>query len=118
MVEGLGIDSIVSAKKCDRRCDHELCKSKENESASNANVESMYQLLGGKVEALEFIVKCECSFTNVPLRELRTKKNNLIACIGRKRQIIIPNGEDHLEVGDSVVVVTMDHVDKFNDILE
>ena len=92
--------------------------SARNESASNANVESMYQLLGGKVEALEFIVKCECSFTNVPLRELRTKKNNLIACIGRKRQIIIPNGEDHLEVGDSVVDVTMDHVDKFNDILE
>ena len=84
----------------------------------NLHVESMYQLLGGKVEALEFIVKCECSFTNVPLRELRTKKNNLIACIGRKRRIIIPNGEDHLEVGDSVVVVTMDHVDKFSDILE
>ena len=54
----------------------------------------------------------------VPLRELRTKKNNLIACIGRKRRIIIPNGEDHLEVGDSVVVVTMDHIDKFSDILE
>ena len=69
------------------------------------NVESLYQLLGGKVEALEFIIKCECSFTNVPLRELRTKKNNLIACIGRKRRIIIPNGEDHLEVGDSVVVI-------------
>ena len=89
-----------------------------NESASNVNVESLYQLLGGKVEALEFIIKCECSFTNVPLRELRTKKNNLIACIGRKRRIIIPNGEDHLEVGDSVVVVTMDHIDKFSDILE
>ena len=112
MVEGLGIDSIVSAKSATADAIMSYVRAR-NESASNANVESMYQLLGGKVEALEFIVKCECSFTNV-----RTKKNNLIACIGRKRQIIIPNGEDHLEVGDSVVVVTMDHVDKFNDILE
>ena len=113
MVEGLGIDSIVSAKSAIMSYVRA-----RNESASNVNVESLYQLLGGKVEALEFIIKCECSFTNVPLRELRTKKNNLIACIGRKRRIIIPNGEDHLEVGDSVVVVTMDHIDKFSDILE
>lgn len=117
MVEGLGIDSIVSAKSATADAIMSYVRAR-NESASNANVESVYQLLGGKVEALEFIVKCECSFTNVPLRELRTKKNNLIACIGRKRRIIIPNGEDHLEVGDSVVVVTMDHVDKFSDILE
>ena len=112
MVEGLGIDSIVSAKSATADAIMSYVR------ASNVNVESLYQLLGGKVEALEFIIKCECSFTNVPLRELRTKKNNLIACIGRKRRIIIPNGEDHLEVGDSVVVVTMDHIDKFSDILE
>ena len=117
MVEGLGIDSIVSAKSATADAIMSYVRAR-NESASNVNVESLYQLLGGKVEALEFIIKCECSFTNVPLRELRTKKNNLIACIGRKRRIIIPNGEDHLEVGDSVVVVTMDHIDKFSDILE
>ena len=31
----------------------------------------------------------------------------MVACIVRKRQIIIPGGNDTLEVGDSVVVVTM-----------
>ena len=116
-VNKIGIDSIVSAKSATADAIMSYVRAR-NESASNVNVESLYQLLGGKVEALEFIIKCECSFTNVPLRELRTKKNNLIACIGRKRRIIIPNGEDHLEVGDSVVVVTMDHIDKFSDILE
>lgn len=89
MVEGLGIDSIVSAKSATADAIMSYVRAR-NESASNVNVESLYQLLGGKVEALEFIIKCECSFTNVPLRELRTKKNNLIACIGRKRRIIIP----------------------------
>ena len=45
----------------------------------------MYRLLGGKVEAVEFIIKKECKFTNVPLKDLPTKANYLIACIGRKR---------------------------------
>lgn len=46
------------------------------------------------------------------------QKNNLIACIGRKRQVIVPDGDAHLEVGDSVMVVTKDHiVSNFSDIL-
>ena len=34
----------------------------------------MYRLLGGKVEAVEFIIKKECKFTNVPLKDLPTKR--------------------------------------------
>ena len=87
-------------------------------SYSSANVETIYRLLGGKVEAMEFIIKKECKFTNVPLKNLPTKPNNLIACIGRKRRIIIPGGDDHLEVGDSVIIVTKEHrINDFTDIL-
>ena len=49
----------------------------------------------------------ETKYTNIPLKELKIKPNNLIACIGRNRQIIIPNGNDSIQVGDSVVIVTM-----------
>ena len=77
-------------------------------SLRSANVETMYQLVDGQVEALEFIIKKESSYTNIPLKNIRLKPNNLIACIGRKRQLIIPNGEDTLQVGDSVVVVTLE----------
>ena len=116
MVEGLGIDSIVSAKSATADAIMSYVRARNN-SASSANVETMYQLLGGRVEALEFIIKSECRFTNVPLKNLKTRQNNLIACIGRNRSIIIPNGEDHLEVGDSVIVVTKDHINNFSDIL-
>ena len=116
MVEGLGIDSIVSAKSATADAIMSYVRARNN-SASSANVETMYQLLGGRVEALEFIIKSECRFTNVPLKNLKTRQNNLIACIGRNRRIIIPNGEDHLEVGDSVIVVTKDHINNFSDIL-
>ncbi len=117
MIEGLGIDSIVSAKSATADAIMGYVRARKN-SYSSANVETMYRLVQGKVEALEFIIKKECEYTNIPLKELPIKKNNLIACIGRKRDVIIPNGDAHLEAGDSVIVVTKDHiVGNFSDIL-
>ena len=117
LVEELGIDSTVSAKGATADAIMSYVRARNN-SYSSVNIETAYRLLGGKVEALEFIIKEECQFTNVPLKNLATKANHLIACIGRKGKIIIPNGEDHLEAGDSVIIVTKDHIiNSFSDIL-
>lgn len=117
MVEGLGIDCMVSAKSATADAIMGYVRARNN-SYKSANVETMYRLLNGKVEALEFIIKKECEYTNIPLKSLPTRKNLLIACIGRNRKVIIPNGDDHLEVGDSVIVVTKDHIlSSFKDIL-
>ena len=105
LVEELGIDGIVSAKTATADAIMSYVRARQN-SLRSTNVESMYQLVGGRVEALEFIIRGETDYTNIPLKELPTKANNLIACIGRGRNIIIPNGNDVLKVGDSVVVVT------------
>ena len=40
------------------------------------------------------------------MKELRLKENLLIAGINRKRMSITPGGQDTIEVGDTVVVVT------------
>lgn len=117
MVEGLGIDSTVSAKGATADAILAYVKARMN-SYSSANIETMYRLVNGKIVAQEYIIKKECDFTNIPLKNLPTKPNNLIACIGRGRKIIIPNGDDHLEVGDSVIVVAKEHtVNDFRDIL-
>lgn len=105
MVEGLGIDSIVSAKNATVDAIFSYVRARQN-SLSSTKVEAMYRLVDERVEALEFIIDKETGYTNIPLKELRTKPNNLIACICRKRQIIIPSGNDSIQVGDSVVVVT------------
>ena len=107
MIEGLGIDSIVSAKSATADAILSYVRARQN-SLRSANVETLYRLVDGQVEALEFIIKKESSYTNIPLKDITLKPNNLIACIGRNRQIIIPNGEDTLQVGDSVVVVTLE----------
>ncbi|MGF6989373.1 trk system potassium uptake protein TrkA [Lachnospiraceae bacterium PF1-21] len=117
MVEGLGIHSTVSAKGATADAIVSYVRAMNN-SAGSANVETVYQLIGGEIEAAELIIKEETNYTNIPLKDLRTKSNSLIACIARNHKIIIPNGNDHIEVGDSVVVITDEQgIDDFDDIL-
>lgn len=117
MVEDFGIDSIVSAKTATADAILSYVRARKN-SQGSANVETLYQLVDERVEALEFIIRSETAYTGIPLKELTLKSNNLIACIARKRHIIIPGGDDSMEVGDSVIVVTMDsHIEDLGDIL-
>lgn len=89
-----------------------------NESLNN-NVENLYKLEEGRAEALEFYIKDDSEVTNIPLSKLRIRKNILICCIYRHGQVIIPGGQDSLQVGDSVVVVlTHSRLNDIKDILE
>lgn len=106
MIDELGLDSIVSAKTATADAILGYVRARRNSQCS-ANVETMYQLLDGRVEALKFIIKSENAYTGVPLKDLNLKVNNIIACIARGRKIIIPNGDDSIQVGDSVVIITM-----------
>ncbi len=105
LVEELGIDMIISAKAVTADTIMSYVRARQN-SLRSINVESIYQLVGGRVEALEFFINENTKYTNIPLKDLATKSNSLIACIGRGREIIIPGGNDEIKVGDSVVVVT------------
>ena len=52
-------------------------------------------------------------------KDLRTRKNLLIACIIRGRRIIYPGGNDTIEAGDNVIVVTTNHqLQDLSDILD
>ena len=85
----------------------------------NSNVENLYKLEDGRAEALEFYIKEESAVTNVPLVNLRIKKNILVCCITRHNQVIIPGGQDEIRVGDSVVLVlTNERLHDIKDILE
>ena len=82
-----------------------------------SNVLTLYRLVGGRVEALEFAAKKKESFYRKPLRELRMKDNSLIACIIRGEEVIIPDGNTTIELGDNVIVVTTHkNFDDLNDL--
>ena len=63
----------------------------------------------GKAEALEFNVSPDPRLINIPLKNLNTKKNIIIAGIIRGRKTIIPDGEDSIMPGDKVVVFAARH---------
>lgn len=82
----------------------------------NTNIETLYHMFDGRAEAIEFLISDESKVTNVPLKDLSLKDNLLIAFISRKGSIIIPSGNDHLQVGDTVMIVTK-HTG-FNDLVD
>ncbi len=89
-----------------------------NESL-NSNVENLYKLEDGRAEALEFYIKEPSEVTDVPLGKLHIRKNILVCCINRRGQIIIPGGQDSIQVGDSVIVVlTHSRLNDIKEILE
>ena len=59
-----------------------------------------------KVEAIEFIAKEGVSFLGVPLKKLKNKDNLLVAGIMRGNKLIVPSGDDFIQAGDSVIIVT------------
>jgi trk system potassium uptake protein TrkA len=71
------------------------------------------------VEALEFYAKKPEPIYDKPLKELKIKENCLVACIIRENEVIIPNGNDTIKLGDNVIVVTTHkNFDDLTDILE
>ena len=71
-----------------------------------SHVETLYNIIENKAEALEFLIQLGAPVIGIPLIDLPIKKGVLIACIYRNRQIIIPNGQSMIEVDDRVIVVT------------
>lgn len=103
MAEQMGLESVVSPK--DVVVNVVLRYARALESSKGSSIENLYQLMDGKAEALEFIVRSAADFTHVPLKDLRLKKNILIAGILRDRKATIPSGSDVILPGDRVVVI-------------
>lgn len=117
LADTLGIDSIVSPKLITANMILRYVRAMQNTLGSN--VETLYKIIGGRAEALEFLVRKAPGVVNIPLKELKTKPNLIVAGIIRGKQTIIPNGEDSIKVGDRVVVVTTNaKLDDLSDILQ
>ena len=72
----------------------------------DSNIETLYHMFAHRVEAIEFRVYEESEITNIPLKDLALKKDLLLCFINRNGKIILPNGQDSIQVGDTVMVVT------------
>ena len=108
LAEKLGLDCIISPKKI--IVDVIVKYARALRSSLGSNVETLYKLMDGKAEALEFKVSSDWPMLRKPLRELSFKRNILIAGIIRDRKTIIPAGDDVILPGDHVIVLAADQI--------
>lgn len=113
-LKDIHLDSVVNPERIAANIIVQYVRA--SNKASDSNIETLYKLCNDRVEGLGFKIKTDSDLTNVPLKDLRLKKNVLIAGIYRKGSVIRPNGNDVMKVGDSVVIITKDN--KFNDIVD
>lgn len=73
----------------------------------NDAVESLYRLMDGKIEFIEFKIDENDKNLSIPLKDLNLKRNILLGCIIRDGRTIIPRGDDMLLPGDTALVATI-----------
>ena len=104
IVDNMDLGSVIYPKYITSEYIIQYVRAMQNSIGSN--IETLYYLFDNRVEAAEFCVEENAPVIGIPLAELSLKNNLLIACINRGGQIIIPRGYDHIEAGDTVIVVT------------
>ena len=104
VVTHLDLDTIIYPKNI--ASDQIVRYVRAMKNTIGSNVETLYNIIQGEVEASEFIVKKDSAIVGKPLSELQFKDNVLIAAILRGRKVIIPRGQDTIEPKDHVVIVS------------
>jgi len=99
-----GLDSCVSPKEL--TADIILSYVRALEETAGGVIRSMYKLVDGQIEAMEFWATDTGKVIGVPLSKLHLKKGLLIAGIFRDGKILFPGGSDSIHPGDVVIVVT------------
>ena len=104
VINHLDLDTIIYPKNI--TSDNIVRYVRAMRSSIGSNMETLYNVIKGKVEAAEFIIKDASPVVDVPLMEMNLKPNVLVAAILRDKKVIIPRGHDSLQIGDAVIIVS------------
>lgn len=104
VIKHLDLDTIIYPKNITSETIARYVRAMKNTIGSN--VETLYSIVKGKIEAAEFSIKDGSPIVGIPLSKLQLKPNVLIAAILRGRTVITPHGNDEIQAGDSVVIVS------------
>ena len=117
LIERLNLDSIIYPQNITTEHIMQYVRAKQN--AMGNNVETLYNLVDDKIEALEFKIGSDSPMIGVTIKQLNLKENLIICGIKRGKRVIMPNGDEKIKEGDHVVVVTSQKkLTDFNDIFK
>ncbi len=116
MLTKMGMDSYVNISEITSDIITQYVRARS--SVSSSNMKTLYKLVDGKIEAIEFVAGEDIKFLNKPISSLRIKKDILIAAIQRKNKTIFPTGSDVIKEHDRVIIISKDtKIYSLNDIL-
>lgn len=104
VINGLDLGSVIYPRYITSEAIIAYVRAKKN--SMDSNIETLYHMFDNRAEAIEFRVEEESPVTGVPLKDLALKKDLLISFLYRNGSVRIPDGQDTIEVGDTVMVVT------------
>ncbi|MCQ2512763.1 MAG: Trk system potassium transporter TrkA [Lachnospiraceae bacterium] len=86
--------------------DHILRYVRAMQNVIEDEVQSLCHVIDNKVEILEFLISQDASFIGKPIKDLKLKKDLLLANITRQGKSFTPGGNDTIEAGDTILVAT------------
>ncbi len=104
ILKGMSIGSIVYPKHI--TADYIIRYVRVMQNSLGSNMESLHKIVDNRVEALEFRIRQYTPLIGIKFADLNIKKGTLIACITRHGVTFSPGGNDCINVGDTVIVVT------------
>lgn len=104
VISNLDLGSVVYPKYI--TCESIIAYVRAKRDSGDGNIETLYHMFDNRAEAIEFLVDEESEVTGKPIMDLKLRKHLIISFINRNGRIIIPSGQDTIEVGDTVMIVT------------
>ena len=105
VINSLDLDSVLYPRYI--TCEAIVAYVRAKSASRSTNIETLSYMFEQRIEAIEFnIDSAYKNITDIPLAELNIRDDVLISFINRKGKIIIPSGQDKIQKGDTVMIVT------------
>lgn len=98
LIGEVGIDAVISPRL--------LAVSLALQFARKGRVKAVAALMDASVEVLEVEAEATSRLVRAPLAELGLPRGVLVAAVRRGDRIVVPGGEDRIEAGDQVLLIT------------
>lgn len=113
----IALGSIISPKELCCNTIVRYVRAMKNQTGAALTV---HTIADSQMEAMEFLADENTINCGRPLKDLKLKKGVLVVCITKTGKMEIPNGESHIDKGDTVIIVTNreNSIYQLNDIFE
>ena len=104
MLNSMGINPIISPKRI--IANEIVAYVRAFANANGNNISGLYRIMNDKAEVICFDVRKEGSFIDKPIKDLEILDNTLVCAIIRNGNMIVPGGNDAIQLNDRVLIST------------